>query len=480
MKIIYYIISKSEKITKGGYEMIIRFEVENFLSFNKKQSFSMIPGRPQKKKDHVFINNGVKLLKLSAIYGGNASGKSNLVKSIDLLRFIILNKLPTNLGSYYFREEGENKNKPTKFEVEFIKGNSIYAYGIEIICSQNKIVSEWLYELLPGEDNEIPIYERELVGDSYIFSENPELIQGADKTRLDFITNDIDKNYTTLLLTEMNRNKKIEKDSALYFFKEIFEWFSTDLRIYFPNEPITRFDYVFKGDNNQNKEINKLISLFDTGINKVMMEKTSLDEHESRLPKELIDDLINKYREEVKKSDDKTLHSIQIRSDEDFYQITNVNNDNYDLETIKLCHGNESVKYDFRDESDGTRRLFDLIDILLTKENNKIFIVDEIDRSLHPNLTYRFIELFYEIAMEKNIQLIFTTHESKIMDLELVRQDEIWFVEKNRFYESELYSLDAFKERYDRRVEKAYLEGRYGAIPVFGSFETFADKVSED
>lgn len=460
--------------------MIIRFEVKNIFSFNEKQSFSMIPGRPQKKKDHIFTTSGVKLLKLSAIYGGNASGKSNFVKSIDLFRFIVLNKLPMNISGSYFREKVENGDKPTKFEIEFIKDDTIYAYGIQVICSKNKIISEWLYKLLPNEDKEICIYERELIGDSYSFNGNPELIQGAEKTRLDFITNDIDKNYNTLLLTEMNRNKKIEKDSALYFFKEVFEWFSTDLRIFFPNEPITKFDYVFKGDNNQNEEINKMISLFDTGINKVMMEKTSIDEHESRLPRKLIDDLIINYREEVKKSNENEVHSIQIRTEEDFYRITNLSNDNYDLETIKLCHGNESVKYDFRDESDGTRRLFDLIDILLTKDSNKIFIVDEIDRSLHPNLTYKFIELFYEIAREKNIQLIFTTHESKIMDLELVRQDEIWFVEKNRFNESELYSLDAFKERYDKRIEKAYLEGRYGAIPVFGSLETFADKVSED
>lgn len=209
------------------------------------------------------------------------------------------------------------------------------------------------------------------------------------------------------------------------------------------------------------------------------MEKTNADEHENSLPKEIIENIVSDYRERLSSPNIEKIDAVKLRTYEDFFQITNIVEDNYDLETIKLYHGNSSVKYDFRDESDGTRRLFDLIDILLINEDNKVFVVDELDRSLHPNLTYRFIELFYEIAKEKNTQLIFTTHESKIKDLELVRQDEIWFVEKNRNNESELYSLDVFKERYDKRVEKAYLEGRYGAIPVFGSFETYVNMVSE-
>lgn len=460
--------------------MIIRFEVENILSFNKKQSFSMIPGSPQKKKDHIFSSNGVKLLKLSAIYGGNASGKTNLVKSIDLFRFIVIRKVPTNITSSYFREKDENKDKPSKFEIEFIKNDSIYAYGLEIICSQRKIISEWLYKLSPEKDLEECIYERKLINDTYKFNGNSDIIHGEDNARLDFITKDLEKNVNTLLLTEMNRNKKIEKDSALYFFKEVFDWFANDLSIYFPDDPITNFDYVLRGDNNKNEEINKLITSFDTGISNITVEKTNVDEQEERLPKGLIEEIVNGYREKSNNSNDKKNGAVQMRTKEDFYQITNISNDDYELETIKLCHGNKSAKYDFREESDGTRRLFDLIDILLTKEDNKIFIVDEIDRSLHPNLTYQFVELFFEIARKKNIQLIFTTHESKIMDLELVRQDEIWFVERNKHNESELYSLDVFKERYDKRIEKAYLEGRYGAIPIFSSFEGFDDKVSED
>ena len=111
----------------------------------------------------------------------------------------------------------------------------------------------------------------------------------------------------------------------------------------------------------------------------------------------------------------------------------------------------------------------DLIEILLNSED-KVFVIDEIDRSLHPNLTYKFIELFLEIAEQKNVQLIVTTHEDAILDLELLRRDEVWFVEKDNKGKTELYSLEDFGPRFDKKILKAYLEGRYGAIPHFKKF----------
>ena len=112
---------------------------------------------------------------------------------------------------------------------------------------------------------------------------------------------------------------------------------------------------------------------------------------------------------------------------------------------------------------------------MLTKSANKVYVIDEMERSLHPKLTSKFIELFEVMHPEQKIQLIFTTHESSIMDQELFRRDEIWFVERDKNNNSSIYSLDRFKERYDKKLSKAYLEGRYGAIPVFTSF-TFKEE----
>lgn len=460
--------------------MIIRFELENFLSFNSNQSFSMVPSNLRNKQEHVFEKNGVKLLNLSAIYGANSSGKTNIIKAIDFFKFIVMRAVPSNTTPMYFRDEIENRNKPTKFEIEFIKNNSVYAYGIQVLLNKRKIQSEWLYKLYPDKDEEEILYEREFIDNIYSVKYNEDIIKGEDKSRVNFIIRDMETNEETLLMTEMNRNKKIGKDSTLYFFEEVYDWFENDLKIFFPDDTITKFDYVIGTDNTINKNINNIVSSFDTGISSVKLEKIGKDELSKVLPKKLIEDIVSEMRNNVEKSRKEVQSTSVLRSQREFFQISNICNDDYEVETIKLCHGVDGVSYDFREESDGTRRLFDLLDILLNADNNKVFFVDELDRSLHPNLTYKFIELFYKVALEKNIQLILTTHESKIMDLNLVRQDEIWFIERNNKNESELYSLDSFKERYDKRIERAYLEGRYGGIPVFSSFESFINQERGD
>ena len=113
-------------------------------------------------------------------------------------------------------------------------------------------------------------------------------------------------------------------------------------------------------------------------------------------------------------------------------------------------------------------RLLDLLEILLCKEN-KTYIVDELDRCLHPSLTYKFVETFLELAEQNGVQLIVTTHESRLMDFDLLRRDEIWFVDKNNAGESSIYSLEEYNTRFDQKIDKAYLDGRYGGVPVFNT-----------
>ena len=153
----------------------------------------------------------------------------------------------------------------------------------------------------------------------------------------------------------------------------------------------------------------------------------------------------------------------------------NKNDGDVEITTLVLKHGNSIFDFSFNEESDGTKRLFDLVDMLLIKDDDMLFVVDELERSLHPKLTQHFLKLFMEAHGEDRVQLIFTTHEDTIMDQELFRRDEIWFVERDGFNSSKIYSLDRFKERYDKKLSKAYLEGRYGAIPVFKQFN-FLDK----
>ncbi len=156
----------------------------------------------------------------------------------------------------------------------------------------------------------------------------------------------------------------------------------------------------------------------------------------------------------------------QILIDIDFDNEIKV--DGIKCQTIEFSHGEKDVLFQLSEESDGTVRVLDLLEILLAGEG-KTYVIDELDRCLHPSLTYKFVETFLNIAQKKNIQLIVTTHESRLMDFELLRRDEIWFVNKNKFGMSDIYSLEEYNARFDPKIDKAYLEGRYGGVPIFST-----------
>ena len=145
-----------------------------------------------------------------------------------------------------------------------------------------------------------------------------------------------------------------------------------------------------------------------------------------------------------------------------------------------LNHGNADDLFEYSDESDGTQRLFDLIPIFFALKQNRVILIDEIDRSLHTNLTRKFIELFFSVSRNNSSQLIATTHDSNLLDLDLLRQDEIWFVKREKDHSSNIYSLNLYKERFDKRIEKEYLIGRYGATPNLEKLDAFEEVIDDE
>jgi len=158
-----------------------------------------------------------------------------------------------------------------------------------------------------------------------------------------------------------------------------------------------------------------------------------------------------------------------LRGDKEFFIFEINKEDEISIKTIEFEHTNSTALFTLSEESDGTRRLLDLIEVLLANNSGKIYVIDEIDRCLHPQLTYKLIEEYLKISKNSHRQLIVTTHESHLLDFELLRRDEIWFVNKDTNGHSSLYSLEAYNERFDKKIDKAYLEGRYGGVPVFSS-----------
>jgi hypothetical protein len=158
------------------------------------------------------------------------------------------------------------------------------------------------------------------------------------------------------------------------------------------------------------------------------------------------------------------------------YRITKNEKGELKIYKIILLHEmaqtHEQVPFDLRDESDGTLRLIDLIPALVEMcDKEKLFVIDELDRSMHAQLTRAFLEYFFSCSSSRS-QILATTHELDLLDLELLRRDEIWFIEKDHGSVSNLYSLEEFKPRYDKDIRKGYLQGRFGAIPVIRNLET--------
>jgi AAA15 family ATPase/GTPase len=231
-----------------------------------------------------------------------------------------------------------------------------------------------------------------------------------------------------------------------------------------PNSIISDFRYYY--DSDSLSLINELISTFDTGVSNVRIEEIELSDLSKMLPKSILDDVMERIKKSLIEKE-KRAFRMSGRSDKVFFNIESNGNGEPKVTTIKLKHGKSIFDFDFEDESDGTRRIFDLMDMLLMKDNDIVYVVDELERSLHPKLTEHFLKLFSERHKDQKIQLIFTTHEAAIMDQELFRRDEIWFIERQADHSSKLYSLNQFRERFDKKVEKEYLLGRYGAIPIF-------------
>ena len=273
----------------------------------------------------------------------------------------------------------------------------------------------------------------------------------------------------------MNRGKKYSVRSKLLFFRDVYDWIQNHIAVITPNTPLIDLEYYY--DTDSLKLINKLIETFDTGISKVKIEEISLDELSNAMPKAVFDRVMRHIKNRIEEQENSSFR-MTMRSNESFFNIEVEGHSEPKVTTIRLDHVKSFFDFGFEEESDGTRRLFDLMDMLLNKREDMLYVVDELERSLHPKLTGRFLQLFMQLHKEERMQLLFTTHESSIMDQSIFRRDEIWFIERNSDNASVIYSLDRFKERYDKVLSKAYLEGRYGAIPVFSTFD-FARATSQ-
>ena len=445
--------------------MLIKLSVENFKSFDQKEELYMVSSsKMQGNKNHRMKIKQTQLLKNAVVYGANASGKSNLVTAFAFIKSTLMEGLPVGSTNDFCRNKEANKGRESVFELQFTVGDTFYAYGFSAILSQRKITEEWLFELMQdGGAHQLFIRE----GNNAPVLGDDVRLSTAEKSRFTVYSEDFIDQGTRLFLTEMNRGKKYARNSRLLFFPETFNWIMNNIIVINPNIGISNTEAYYNDESLEN--ISKLIQTFDTGITDIKTRQITVDEMSKMIPVEVVQGIFSHLKMQMQMTN---MPGIQMtwRVEGGFFNIRIQGNAEPEITTLVLKHGKSVFDFSFVEESDGTKRLFDLIDMLLTDRPDTVFVVDELERSLHPKLTEHFLKLFMEAHDGVRMQLVFTTHEDTIMDQSLFRRDEIWFVERNADNASKIYSLDRFKERYDKKLSKAYLEGRYGAIPVFKQF----------
>jgi AAA15 family ATPase/GTPase len=438
--------------------MLLRFNVDNFLSFKENVNFSLIANRERRKSSHYIKNKGVNILKTSIIYGANASGKSNLIKAIYFSQKVILKGLDkldtTNL---HYRLDDNNIDKPTIFNYEIKTNKKFYSYGFALHLNKGKILEEWLFEIVANKEK--MIFERFVENNEHKIEIGLKLNKYA-KTRFDVYNEDFKSSDTILFLSEINRKSIADFPEAIDF-KNVYDWFDNKLTVLFPNSKYAGLNFI--GDDNTMATVfNKFLNVFQTGISDIISEEINIEQFD--IPKMIKEDLVEKLKKQK---------TILFEINGITYSLRKTKKE-YKIKKIGLEHitdKGDKIVFDFDNESDGTQRLFDFIPALYSMtKSDYVFIIDELDRSLHSKLTYGIVELFLDLSKNNESQLIATTHESLLLDLNLLRRDEIWFVEKIK-NSSKLFSLDEFKVRNDKIVRKDYLLGRYGAIPIFKSFK---------
>lgn len=405
--------------------MLIRFSFKNFKSFKNENCLDMEATSLKEHEYNVAKTENGEYLKVSAIYGANASGKTNVLQAFDYMKKRILVSDDSKKNSPIDEENIYSfmiNNAPIALEVEILaKNNKIYKYGFEVL--KDTIISEWLFEKRVNKF--YAIFERENNNVSMKPNKISDLVNIDERTLFLNIYSKIDRNNED--------------------FSNVYDWFVNSMYLDLGNPNFERFinnrvSLKILSDENYKKELLKFIKTFDSGIE-------------------------------------------GIRTTPDSIEAVKSNNGIIDIEVLHRGENGELNALPFYLESNGTRKMFHLFDFFMDAlKNGMVLFVDELDAKLHPLLTRYIINLFHNSQTNiGNGQLIYSTHDTVNLNKETFRRDEIWFAEKDKDGISEIYALSDYILEYDKNAgkkvrndatyNKDYLTGRYGAIPVLEEFD---------
>lgn len=446
--------------------MLIQFAAQNFRSIQHRVELSMrISEFVEAEDDHQLIadiGTHVRLLRCAAVYGANASGKSNLVEAMDFAKGIVVDPpapKDATISVPTFRLNHEAQSQPATFEFYIFASGTMYGY--EFSLTDREVVSERL-SVVPADN---PNAERELYSrkrKSFSFSEEFRHTT-EDAKFLEYVAKGTRANQ--LFLNEAH-------ERGVGSIEPIFRWFASSLVIIGPDAEYLDLARAIERERTFREFLQDILAWADTGIVGIDVKRNLVEERTMKVVQSL---------RKNKKIQPLLRAARRRRDNRDAF----IEHDDGRAETLSVrCQHRtaESVEnFELPEESDGTVRLLDLAPMLyLTKTHAPVYVVDELDRSLHTLLAQRLVERFItETGKAPGTlplpQLIFTTHDTNLLDCRRLRPDCIWFAEKDALGASSFYSLAEFEPAQLQSlcgdIEKGYLRGRFGGIPFLGDPE---------
>lgn len=416
--------------------MLIEFSVSNWRSFNDAQLLSLVAAKSTElAEDNTFEPAAPAtstLLRSSAIYGANAAGKSNLLRALRTMKRIVVDSAKWQHGDLIpvvpFRLDIATENAPTEFEVTFVADHVRYQYGYT--ASQERINEEWLFAYPNGRP-------QKWLGRAW-----NEQTNEYDWERCAALTG------PKQLWQESSRQNALFLSTAVQLnckqLQPVYDWFKKTLRMANVAGWRPTFTASLCKDPEPRAQILSFLKAADFDIQNIVVESEKMsDKH---LPEGMATEL-------------KSVLLVEMADNEVF-----------DIKTVHQAKDGRPVEFDFKDESDGTQKFFAFAGPWLDAlKNGYVLVIDELHDNLHPKMVKFLVELFHNSETNpNNAQLIFTTHETSILNQDVFRRDQIWFCEKDASQATKLYPLTDFSPRKGREnLEANYLAGRYGALPYF-------------
>jgi AAA15 family ATPase/GTPase len=419
----------------GGH-MLIEFSLKNYKSIAETQTLSLVASKIKELHENVIQldePNKLELLRSAAIYGANAAGKSNFMDGLDTMAGLVVHSA-SNLKSGEllpvdsFMLDNAFRNEPSEFEISFISEGVRYQYGFT--ASKERIHEEWLYAFPKGRQQRwfVRIWDPE--SNDYDWDMGPSLTgekltwQKSTRQNALFLTTAVQLNSVQL--------------------QPVYAWFNRRLRM----TNVAGWNDIYSAKlclADKKHDILKFLKAADIDIDDIQVTKEKFN------PNSIPDGMPDSLKEMM----------IKNLKDEE----------RYDIKTLHKNTDGDLISFDFESESDGTRKLFSFAGPWIDSLNKgNVLVIDELHDNLHPKLVGFLVGLFNNHETNpNNAQLVFSTHETSILNQNVFRRDQIWFCSKDINKATQLYPLTDFSPRKGRdNLESSYLEGRYGALPFIG------------